>query len=305
MRPPPSIALAQRVRQGVVYRGRGVLARSQREARRLSARARLRPNYLVIGAQKAGTSSLHLYLSHHPAVQTARVKEVEYFTRHYARGERWYLSQFPFVPRSWAASARTGVTPVVGEATAACLFDPRSPGRVYDFDPSMKLIVLLRDPVDRAYSHFQMERRWGRETGTFEEALAREEAELPAVLERIRERPLSGPPGGFACSYVARGRYAEQLERWLHHFDREQLLILMSVELSCDPAGTMEVVTEFLGIPPVSVARYGRRGVQRYDPMSPETRERLEEAFAPHDRRLSKLLGRDLPWTRSRTDARS
>ena len=295
MGPEPPTGFVERTRRGVLYRSGKALGRVERVGRRGTSWARLRPNYLVIGAQKAGTSSLHQALSEHPAVLTARVKEVQYFTKYYARGEGWYRAQFPLAASGWAVHRRAGITPAVGEATAACLFDPRSPARVHSFDPSLKLVVVLRDPIERAYSHFQMELRWGRETGTFEEALAAEERELPQVLELIRREPLAEPPDGFARTYVARGLYAEQLERWLRHFDREQLLIVMSDELDADTAAT-PTVTAFLGIPEHEATRYPRRGVQEYAPMRPETRERLERTFAEPNRRLAELLGRDLPW---------
>jgi hypothetical protein len=160
----------------------------------------------------------------------------------------------------------------------------------------MRLIAVLRDPVERAYSAYQMELRWGRETGSFEEALAREAAELPALLEQMRLDP-EHTPHGLGCSYVTRGLYADQLERWLQHFDRAQLLILTSDELAADPGATMAAVTAFLGIPGHEAARYERRGVQEYAPMHPATRDHLERTFAEPNRRLAELLGRDLPWS--------
>jgi Sulfotransferase domain len=293
-----SIGFVERARRGLAYRGAKALDGGGRAARRATAPLRLRPTYLVVGAQKSGTTSLHHYLSEHPAVLTARIKEVQYFTKYHARGEGWYRAQFPLVSSAWTVRRRLGVRPAVGEATAACLFDPRSPERVHAFDPALRLVAVLRDPVERAFSHFQMELRWGRETGTFEEALAREEAELPAVLERMREDPECEPADGLARTYVARGLYADQLERWLRLFPREQLLVLMSDELLDDPAGTMEAVAGFLGVPEWHAARYQRRGVREYAPMAPETRERLVQLFEPHDLRLAELLGRELPWSR-------
>ena len=293
----PLSGFVQRVRRGVSYRGDKARERADRALRRATSSARARPTYLVIGAQKAGTSSLHHYLSENPAVLTARVKEVQYFTKYYARGEAWYRAQFPLVTHEYAARRRLGVSPAVGEATAACLFDPRSPERVHAFDPEMKLIAVLRDPIERAYSAFQMELRWGRETGTFEEALDREDAELPGVLERMLANPSLGVSSGLGRSYVARGLYADQLERWLRLFDREQLLILMSDDLDDDPAGTLSRAAGFLGVPEWHASEYPRRGVQKYAAMAPETRERLAQTFAAHDRRLVELLGRELPWS--------
>ncbi len=284
--------LATRARDATAWR----LRRLDERTRQATASRRLRPNYLLIGAQKAGTTSLHGYLAAHPAVQTASIKEVQYFSKYYARGEPWYLAYFPLAARGRLTRMRTGVAPAVGEASATYLFDPRAPERVHRFDPAMKLIVALRDPVDRAYSHYQMEHRWGREPLPFEEALEREEAELAAELERVLADPDS--EDGLERSYVARGRYAEQLERWLEHFPREQLHVVTSDELLDDPAAVMTRVAHFLGIPVWHAPSYPLRGVREYSTMPAETRERLAQTFAPHNHRLEELLGRELAWTK-------
>jgi hypothetical protein len=257
----------------------------------------MRPTFLVIGAQKGGTTSLYAYLTAHPAVLGASIKEVQYFSKFYAEGEDWYLSYFPLELRGGAARLRAGVRPAVGEASATYLFHPRAPERVHVFDPGMRLIAVLRDPVDRAYSHYQMEHRWGRETLPFEDALQRE-AELRPELERMSSDPVFESEDAINCSYVARGRYAEQLERWLGLFPREQLLVLTSDELLEDPAGSMATVARFLGIPEWRAPSYPLRGVREYGTMAPETRERLSRTFAPETERLEELLGRTLPWTR-------
>jgi Sulfotransferase domain len=288
----PARSLARRARNATAWR----LRRLDERTRRATASRRLRPNYLVIGAQKAGTTSLHAYLAAHPAVLPASIKEVQYFSKFYERGESWYLAYFPLAARGRLARIRNGVPPAVGEASATYLFHPRAAERVYAFDPAMKLIVTLRDPVDRAYSHYQMEHRWGREPLPFEQALEREAAELRPELERILADP--GYDSPLDCSYVARGRYAEQIERWLEHFPREQLLVLTSDELLDDPAGVMGQVARFLGIPERQAQSYPLRGVREYTAMAPETREHLARMFEPHNRRLEELLGRKLGWTR-------
>jgi len=267
-------------------------------ARRATSSLRLRPSFLLIGAQKAGTSSLHDYLAEHPAVLCGVPKEIRYFNRFYVYGEGWYRAHFPLVARAAVARRRTGARPAVGEGSASYLFHPLVPERVHTYDPTMKLIPVVRDPVDRAYSHYQMEVRWGRETLSFEDALAREERELGAELERLRANPLDTSPSWLNCSYVARGRYAEQLERWLELFPREQLLVLTSDELLADPAEIMLRVADFLELPRWQAERYPLRGVREYSPMPPETRERLARVFEPHNRKLEDLLDRKLEWTR-------
>lgn len=274
--------------------------RLDERARRATASLRLRPNYLVIGAQKAGTTSLHAYLTAHPAVLGATIKEVQYFSKFYAQGEDWYLAHFPLELRGEAKRLRAGVKPAVGEASATYLFHPRAPERVHAFDPAMRLIAVLRDPVERAYSHYQMEHRWGREPLPFEDALAREIA-LEPELARMCADPSFESEDAVNCSYVARGRYAEQLARWLALFPREQLLVLTSDELLEDPVGAMATGARFLDIPEWRAASYPLRGVREYDTMAPETRERLARTFAPETERLEELLGRRLRWTRPRS----
>lgn len=298
---PDALGLVARVRRSAGWRLSRAEQRSRSGMRRATADVRVLPTFLVIGAQKAGTTSLHEYLRNHPAVLTATVKEVQYFNKEYWRGERWYRSQFPLAARATAVRRQTGVAPQIGEATAAYLFDPRVPARVQRLTPAVKLVAVMRDPVERAYSHYQMELRWGRETVPFEEALLREAKELPNQLQRIARDPLD--PNGFACSYVARGRYAEQLERWLALFPREQLLVVVSEELRADPAAVTAQVFEFLGVPADPRDEYPLRGMQTYAPMASATRRRLEEAFADQNAKLEALLGRALPWfSRMRDD---
>ncbi len=285
--------VADRARRAATWR----LQHAARRLRCATAAARLRPTFLIIGAQKSGTTSLHAYLADHPAVLTASVKEVEYFSRFFPRGERWYISHFPLALRGAAVRLRTRGRLAVGEASATYLFHPRAPERIHAFDPEMKLVVVLRDPVDRAYSHYQMEYRWGRETLPFEEALAREE-ELAPELERMIADPAYESSDAIQCSYLARGRYAEQLLRWLALFPREHLHVLTSVDLLEDPAGAVSSVAAFLDIPAWRAEKYPLRGVREYETMRPDTRERLARIFEPHNHALEELLGRSLPWTR-------
>ena len=262
-----------------------------------TASLRARPTFLIIGAQKAGTTSLHAYVARHPDVLTATKKEVEYFSRHYANGEAWYLAHFPLAARAVARRLMRRTVPAVGEASATYLFHPLAHRWANAFNPEMKLVVVLRDPVDRAYSHYQMEYRWGRETLPFGEALLREERELGAELDRVVADPLTTSPRLLTCSYVARGRYLEQIERWLEVFPREQLYVVMSEELLADPAAVVSRISAFLGIREWRDDSYPLRGVREYAPIDSATRERLAQAFDADNRRLADFLGHELDWT--------
>ena len=253
-----------------------------------TATARLRPlpDFLVIGAQKAGTTALYAFLRRHPGITGPPWKEVSYFDRQYARGPAWYRGNFPLRSRGR----------LVGEASPSYLFHPDAPARAAALVPQARLVALLRDPVERAYSHYQHERALGRERLSFEDALDREEERLAGELERMRGDPRYFSHAWWNHTYLARGRYAEQLERWLEHYPRESLLVLPNEELASRPAETYATVLAFLRAAPHELAAYPRVYDRDYPPMRPETEAELRAYFDAPNRRLYELLGRDLGW---------
>jgi hypothetical protein len=246
------------------------------------------PDFLILGAQKAGTTALYAYLRRHPRITGPSWKEISFFDRHYLRGEAWYRGNFPNLLRTRGE--------LVGEASPSYLFHPLAPERAAALVPSARLIALLRNPVDRALSHYHHEVALGREELSFEDALAAEEERLEGEEERLRAEPGYFSSAWWNYTYKGRGRYAEQLERWLERFPREQLLILPSEELLGDPEQTHARVLEFLGSPPHRLDAYPRVFERKYDAMKPETRVRLAAHFAEPNRHLYELLGRNLEW---------
>jgi hypothetical protein len=255
---------------------------------RATSLARPLPDFLVIGAQKAGTTALYAYLRWHPGITGPPWKEVSFFDRHYPRGVAWYRGQFPLRPRGR----------LVGEASPGYLFHPLAPQRVRETVPEARLVALVRDPVERALSHYHHEVALGREPLAFEDALAAEEERTRGEQERMVRDPSYFSHAWWDYTYVARGRYAEQFERWFDVFPREQLLVVASDELAADTPSTYRRVLEFLGAAPYDLDEYPRVYEQSYDAIRPETRRRLAETFAEPNRRLYELLGRDLGWTR-------
>jgi hypothetical protein len=162
--------------------------------------------------------------------------------------------------------------------------------------PQARLVVLVRNPVDRALSQYNHEVALGREPLSFEEALDAEEERLRGEVERMTADPGYFSHEWWSHTYKARGRYAEQLERWLDVFPGEQLLVLSSDELGSEPERAHAQVLEFLGAPPHRLDSYPRVYEREYDPMRPETRARLAAEFEEPNRRLYALLGRDLGW---------
>ena len=254
---------------------------------RLTARWRELPDFLVIGAQKAGTTALYAYLRWHPAIAGPFWKEVSFFDRHWARGRRGIEASSRC---ELERQARRRGEPELRRSTRS----PRSGSS--RSSPTRKLIVLLREPGDRAYSQYQHAVALGRETLSFEDALAAEDERVRGEVERLRADPKAFSFAWWNHTYAARGLYADQLERWLALFPREQLLVVTTEELGARPEETYASVLAFLGAPPHALDAYPRVFDRDYPPMREETRHALTVRFAEPNRRLEDLLGRPLGW---------
>jgi hypothetical protein len=263
-------------------------------------RRRLLPDFLIIGAAKGGTTSLYAWLGAHPFVRPATQKQVHYYDENLRRGLAWYRSHFPLEGERAAFERENSRPFLTGEATPTYLsYGFRTAGRIARDVPDVKLIVTLRNPVDRAYSHYQMVRRWKGEPLPFEQAVAAEELRLAGELDRMRadSRVRSWPYRNWA--YLGRSRYADEIEPWFEHFPRERFLFIKAEELSTNPAATVGVVHDFLGLPSDSLQELPRLNVaEPYEPMAPETRAKLGEYFKPHNQRLADLVGIDFAWER-------
>ena len=266
---------------------------------RPTAGLRLLPSYLIIGAQRAGTTSLHRYLVQHPAVRTMlRTKGVHFFDTSYGRGMAWYASRFPTRVYGWYVRRRHGTELVTGEASPYYLFHPHVPSRVAQHLPGVKLIVLLRDPVARAHSHFQHETARGFETLSFEEAIDAEPQRLAGELERMRREPLYNSFSHQHHSYLARGLYHDQLATWWSLFPGEQFLVLSSERFFAEPDRTFAQVLDFLELPAFTPPAYERHNAYDYRQLSEPVRRRLADHFREPNRRLYAALGDDLGWSR-------
>ena len=263
---------------------------------RITAPIRSLPDFLIVGAQRSGTTALFSYLQRHPDVSGPPWKEVNFFDVHHHRGERWYRGHFvSSVGR--ALARRRGVELVVGEASPSYLFHPLAAERAAALVPQARVIALLRDPVDRALSHYNHEVALGREPLSFEDALAAEDGRLEGEVERMLADPRYFSFAWWNHTYAARGRYAEQLEPWLRAFPAEQVLVLTTEELDADTQGAYDRVLDLVGLPPHRLPSFPHVFSREYAPMADETRDRLRAQFAGPNARLAELLGRDPGWT--------
>ncbi|MGH3085954.1 MAG: sulfotransferase domain-containing protein, partial [Rubrobacteraceae bacterium] len=248
-----------------------------------TAHLRQLPDFIIIGTQRGGTTSLYRYLTEHPDVGAAFRKEVHFFDRYYEKGMDWYLAHFPV----------RGEFPVVGEASPYYLLHPEAPERARKAVPHARFIVLLRNPVDRAYSQYHMKVKRGVEPLPFEDAIDKERERLGST-----DDPVSLAWRHY--SYVERSLYVDQLRRWMNVFPREQFLILKSEDLYEDPQRILHQTQEYLGLRPWSLPGYEAYNLKEYADIDPATRRRLVDYFAPHNQQLYALLGRDLGWEHER-----
>ncbi len=256
------------------------------------------PDYLIIGGQRCGTTSLHNYLIQHPGVLPARfTKGVHWFDVAYDKSSGWYRGHFPLDALRRQAADRLHYRPVTGEGSPYYLFHPEVPRRVLQQIPDCRMIALLRDPVERAWSAYHHEQKRGFEDLSFEAALDAEPRRLAGQAE------LLAAPDGHSYdhlhhAYVARGRYAEQLGRWFDVFGRDQVLVLFTDDLEQRTVEVVSRVQEFLGLPVIAPDVGRQWNKQHNSTLEPRLADRLREAFAEPDRQLAELLGRELPWAR-------
>jgi len=241
-----------------------------------------KPNFLIIGAQRCGTTSLRNYLKQHPQIQMSARKELHYFDREFPRGIEWYKRHF--VSRGLA----------VGEASPYYIFHPDIPSRVRVELPDAKIIVLLRNPVDRAYSHYNHEIfgfKKPMEKESFERALFLEEERTSSDLKRsfgIRDNVYPFSLNHY--TYKRRGIYIDQLERWFNSFDREKILVIQNEYMKGHRESVLKSIYEFLGVKYFEVNHDGEFNVQRYEKMDSGIRKELLKYFSSFNKSLKEFL---------------
>jgi len=245
------------------------------------------PDLLIIGAQRCGTSSLYKYLGRHPQVVASTRKETEYFSGRYALGEHWYRAHFP----STRSITRGDVERITFEATPDYMLDPRAAERAASVVPDARIIALLRDPVARTYSHYRHMVRLGYESLSFEEALDAEHDRCREDWRRIAVDPSYRPKSLLRYSYVERGHYALQLDRWFEIYDEPSILLIRSEDFFASTRQVFARIQSFLGIDiwtPADMPNHSETGPDNLH-IDPSVRDRLREHFASHSAELTRL----------------
>lgn len=264
---------------------------------RLTGASPLLPAFLVVGGKRCGSTSLYEYLIRHPQVAACRVKKgTHYFDVNFARGFGWYRSKFPVQPRFGPHRSERRIT---GEASPYYMFHPLAPARIAAALPDVKLIAALRDPVERAWSHYRYSVARGFEDLSPGEALDREPERLAGEVERIEADPGYQSYAHRHHTYAARGHYADQIRALHERFGPERVLVLQSEALFAGPSTALQSAFRFLGLdetPVLGGLPVYKAG--RDQTMSPAVRSRLEAYYAEPNERLYALPGVDFRWDR-------
>ncbi len=252
------------------------------------------PDFIIIGSQKAGTTSLYAYLSQHPQLVPSYKKEVHFFdgglkpsVDTFMKGKPWYLAHFPL-------RKNINNSQQVFEASPLYIFNPLAPQRIANLVPNIKIIALLRNPTERAISHYFHEKRMGRELLAISAALKKEESRLKPVIEAKDYKSEIF----IHYSYKSRGLYKKQLERYFKLFSEDQILVIDSEEFFDKPDTCLKRVFEFVevdsefkvpDITPKNVAN-NKSGVASY------VYDDLDSFFMPHNQKLYEMLGVNYGW---------
>lgn len=257
--------------------------------RQLTCHYRRLPDFMIIGAQKSGTTAMFSYLSQHPELSINKRKATHFFDLNYHKGMCFYKRHFPLKVLSKGR--------IVGEYTPFYLFHPLAIERIAKDLPGVKLIALLRNPVDRAYSHYNMKREKEHDKEGFEEALALEDTRTAGEADKIRQDERYISWNYRAYTYKARGLYADQLEKVYRHFPKEQVLVLSSEMYFNNHLDAMKEIYHFLGISYYEPRDLRIRNKREYpEPMDPETRKALQAYFREPNERLFQMIGKRFNW---------
>ena len=261
----------------------------KRAYRIMTNQLRVLPDFVVIGSTKSGTTSLHYYLIQHPGIISER--NVHFFEYMQTNSIEWYRAYFP------TKAYKNFKKLTVGEQTATYLSHPLIPKRIHTTIPNAKLIVVLRNPVDRAYSNYTHQVREGIEKRTFEEAI-KSELKRIEICKNNSEYKINNDDfsNHVIFSYLRHGIYVDFIKAWMEFFTKEQFLILPTYDLNNNRAKFLKQVFDYLNVQNFEIKDVERQNVGEYKKLDKSMRKFLVDYYRPHNERLFKLLEKNFDW---------
>jgi hypothetical protein len=265
-----------------------------------TASVRKPPELIIIGAKRGGTTSLWKYLDSHPGIlptfpRAEQIKGTYFFDEEWSRGERWYRGHFPTDLSRSRAAHKLGYDPIAFEASPYYLFHPHAPRRAHQVAPDALIVALLRDPVERAFSHYK-ERRNHTEPLSFADALAAEDERTAGEEARMLADPTVVSAAHRHQTYLAQSRYAPMLERWFDAYGREQVLVTASEDFYADPQAFCDEITTRVGLPRHDLGTPEPFNSEPSADMDPAVRAQLRAALDEDIEAVEAMLGRPMPW---------
>ena len=254
---------------------------------------RVLPDFIIIGSMKCGTTSLYYDICEHPCVSAAAYDEIGFFDSNFHLGLNWYRSMFPTKRRIEDIRRKEGVA-ITGEDTPFYFWNPVAAKRIQKLLPNIKLITILRNPIDRAYSEYQDVVSSESNSPSFETFIENE------INTRRKDSSLITEENfeifNQKNSYLLKGIYVDQLKIWAGLFPKEQIFTLSTENLNSEPITALESVFQYLNLPDYKIKNIQRQKQKKYVPMNSQTRKILIEFFKPHNERLFKFIGKKFDW---------
>jgi hypothetical protein len=255
----------------------------------------LLPDFYILGGQKCGTTSMFVYLSKHPGILSPSSKDIRFFDKYFSKGVNWYKINFPLKLTKFFTRKKHSKI-LTGEGTERYLDHPFAPQRIKEITPDAKFIILLRNPVDRAHSHYTMIQRRNSEPSSFEKAIEDEEQRITEPFNKMLNDSNYYSDIYFRHAYLHRGLYVDKIKRWMEVFPKEQFLIIQSEEFFKNPSKTYNDVLEFLGLPSHDLKTYEPIRKQKKSILKKQTQQKLQNYFKPHNEKLYNFLGKKFDW---------
>ena len=256
------------------------------------------PDFYIIGGQKCGTTSLFEYLSLHPTIQRGAAKDIRFFDKYYFKGTNWYKLYFPLKIKKSYLNFFSKKKFLTGDATERYLEHPFAPQRIKNVTPHAKFLVLLRNPIDRAFSHYTMNVVRKMESLPFEKAIEIENERIKNSMKKMKTDNSYYDDTYFRYAYLDRGTYITKLKQWFEIFPKNQFLIIQSEKFWLKPSKVYNEVLKFLGLSNFKLNEYKqfRKTIYRNKKIPFETRKKLIDFFRPYNEQLYEFLGRRFDW---------